>query len=63
MICHSIEETRHIPLYCFGSEGLDVCHSCEMKLVEFVRQLRSEEMKKKIKEVLARKGILNERII
>ena len=44
MLCPSKGETRFICLYVFGSEGLTVCHTCEMKLVEFARQLRSKNM-------------------
>jgi len=44
MLCPSKEETRFISLYVFGSEGLRVCHECEMKLVEFARQLRFANM-------------------
>ena len=40
MICGNTEkETRHIPLYVRGSEGLSVCHDCEMLIVEIVRDL------------------------
>lgn len=38
--CPSRAPTRHISIFAFGSEGLDVCHTCEMKIVEFVRELR-----------------------
>lgn len=42
MICLADSEpVRHINLYVIGSEGLDVCHHCEMQLVEHVRGLRS----------------------
>ena len=39
--CGSKEETRHLPLYVCGSEGLYVCHYCEMSLVEYVRGMIS----------------------
>jgi hypothetical protein len=32
-------EVRHVNLYVIGSEGLCVCHACEMQIVEFVRDL------------------------
>lgn len=38
-VCHIVQETKHLPLYVRGSEGLDVCHFCEMALVEVVREL------------------------
>jgi hypothetical protein len=28
---------RQIPLYVFGSEGITICHDCEMQLCGFVR--------------------------
>jgi len=50
MLCNPKEliQVRHISLYVFGSEGLYVCHDCEMKLVEFCRSLSSESMRLKI---------------
>lgn len=39
IICGSEGKTRNIDLYVIGSEGLNACHSCEMKVVEFVRML------------------------
>jgi len=38
-ICASVEDVRHLPLYVIGSEGLQVCHTCEMDLVTHVRSL------------------------
>jgi hypothetical protein len=46
MICDSKEETKYINIYPFGSEGLQVCHKCEMEIVEFVRGLRSQNFQK-----------------
>ncbi len=40
MICESKEPTRHIELYIVGSEGLDVCHACEMIIVGYIRTLK-----------------------
>lgn len=37
MNCHEVAETKHLPLYVIGSEGLDLCHKCEMELVGMVR--------------------------
>jgi len=46
-LCANNEEktTRFIPLYVFGSEGLNVCHECEMQLVGFARLLRFNNMR------------------
>jgi hypothetical protein len=48
MLCQSEAEVRHINLYIIGSEGLNACHSCEMKLVEFARKLMSENGRLKL---------------
>lgn len=48
-ICHGDEDTRHIDLYVSGSEGLHVCHGCEMQIVAYVRSL----------QYVATKSILN----
>ncbi len=56
-ICHGDggeHALRHVNLYISGSEGLEVCHNCEMEIVEYVRGKmreywinRREEFKKK----------------
>jgi ribosome-binding protein aMBF1 (putative translation factor) len=38
-ICGEDADGRNINLYVDGSEGLTICHSCEMILVESVRNL------------------------
>ena len=35
-ICNAITEVRHLPIYVFGSEGIEICHECEMGLVKYV---------------------------
>jgi hypothetical protein len=45
MLCSDNKaETRYIDLYVIGSEGLRVCHKCEMKLVEFCHSLQRENL-------------------
>jgi len=44
MVCHKNKEVRYISLFVIGSEGLLVCHDCEMLIVEFVRKLMSENL-------------------
>jgi ribosome-binding protein aMBF1 (putative translation factor) len=34
-----VNEVRNINLYVIGSEGLNVCHDCEMQLVEAARAM------------------------
>lgn len=50
--CHEEGKVRWKNLWVIGSEGIWVCHKCEMKLVRFVRDLMREHhltMKEKIK--------------
>jgi hypothetical protein len=49
MLCLKDAEVRHINLYIIGSEGLNACHSCEMKLVEFARNLMAKNGRLKMK--------------
>lgn len=39
-ICTEVTEVRHISLYIEGSEGLNVCHECDMMLVSYVRHMK-----------------------
>lgn len=53
MICHDKKkETRYISLFVIGSEGLTVRHECEMKIVNYVRELMSQELQNKKKDYL-----------
>jgi len=52
-----IREMKYLPLFVLGSEGITVCHSCEMEMVTFVCMLRRmagkarKEMAKNWKEI------------
>jgi hypothetical protein len=52
MLCGEEEGVRHIDLYVIGSEGLWVCHACEMKVVEYVRGLMHQRLEAKIQAYL-----------
>jgi hypothetical protein len=45
MVCgqesKSTNTVRNIDLYIVGSEGLNICHECEMRLVQHIRDIRS----------------------
>lgn len=41
MICSGTNEVRNIDLYIIGSEGLNVCHQCEMLIVKYINGLRT----------------------
>lgn len=56
-ICGSNEPTRNIDLYVFGSEGIDLCHTCEMKMVEMARQMRSEYLQQKKRDVIQNRNL------
>jgi len=58
MLCRKIKQVRYIDLYVIGSEGLTICHRCEMLVVESVRLLmtlfnnirRDEVIDRKVRE-------------
>lgn len=61
MMCfENVDETRYINLYVIGSEGLEVCHKCEMELVYLIRKIRSDNMTKRINKRLTERRISNE---
>lgn len=47
-ICTETTNVRYIDLYVTGSEGLNVCHECEMRLVSYVRDMKSLTAKVKL---------------
>jgi len=55
--CHEETMVRWKNLYHMGSEGLWVCMPCEMKIINFVRELSRQAIQSKIAMVKARKGI------
>jgi len=38
-VCGDMNDLKHLSLYVIGSEGLDICPSCEVVLVNMVRGL------------------------
>ena len=38
-ICQREAETKHLPIYVIGSEGVEVCHVCDINLVKHIRHL------------------------
>lgn len=53
-ICHQVAcgdrtvTVRNLNLYVIGSEGLDICHACEMIIVNTVRHLMEVSARAKI---------------
>jgi len=43
-----VEEVRYIALYVTGSEGLSICNECEMRLVSYIREMKSLVSKSKM---------------
>jgi hypothetical protein len=61
MVCHAIAHVRHIPLYVVGSEGLWICHACDMMLVACVQGLMRALGEQRKQRVLAEKLVAQER--
>jgi hypothetical protein len=40
-ICTDVKNTRYLDIYVMGSEGLNICHECEMRLVTYIREMKS----------------------
>ena len=44
-ICHQDAECRHLDLYVFGSEGVWLCHECEMLVNAFIEMMARHRMR------------------
>ena len=49
------DRMRHIPLYVFGSEGITLCHDCEMELCKYVRDRAMDALRRKRDEHIAKR--------
>jgi len=47
-IREKLEETRHLSIYINGSEGIEICHFCEMMVVNFLQRLMDFESRIKM---------------
>ena len=56
-ICEDITETKHLPLYVAGSEGVVLCLHCRMALTEMVRSMATAARKAKKQGYLAAKEV------
>ena len=54
-ICDNTAETRHLNLYVSGSEGVELCHPCEMSLVQHVRDMMNMAGRAKLSMVRKRR--------
>ena len=57
-LCRKSKEVRYKNIYWNGSEGLTVCLKCELKIVNFVRELSREWFNKKKIEMMKKKGLI-----
>lgn len=55
MMCLKDKEVRNIPLYIIGSEGLDICHDCEMDVVRYIRKRRTSSARVRKAEFLKKR--------
>lgn len=40
-ICRKDDDCKSLDLYVIGSEGTQVCTSCELAIIDFIRAMRS----------------------
>lgn len=40
-ICHSENQVRNLNLYVNGSEGIDLCQECQMRIIKYIRELQN----------------------
>lgn len=55
LICEHDDTVRHVNLYVEGSEGLWICHQCEMMLVTHIRDMRLLACTMKMRTIRAQK--------
>ncbi len=58
LICQFEGKVRNINLYVIGSEGLTICHDCEMMLVNFARGMLSLANRNRKVDFLSKKDKL-----
>ena len=51
-MCLEMKETRYFDLYIAGSEGTRLCHKCEMRIVQFIRDTARIALRKHRAEFL-----------
>lgn len=54
-ICWETTRVAHFPMYVFGSEGINLCHDCEMRVHRFITEASRETMRKRRDEKLREK--------
>ena len=59
LLCKEIQEVRYIDLYVIGSEGLHVCHDCEMEVVSAVKGIANRKSRERAAEYYKERGQSN----
>jgi hypothetical protein len=54
-MCLETKETRYFDLYIHGSEGTQLCHNCEMLVVQFIRDEAMTALRKRKADFMARR--------
>ena len=44
-VCSEIKAITHHEIYHIGSEGLDICQECELKVIDFIRSMQRERVR------------------
>lgn len=53
-MCLKVKETTHFNLYTSGSEGTNLCHKCEMAVVDFIVEQTHIALRKRKEEHIQR---------
>lgn len=57
VICDSDQGVKHYSLYVNGSEGIVLCESCQMGVVEYIRQMQRVASRAKKQMILRSKNL------
>ena len=58
-ICTDVDNVKHLDLCIVESEGLNVCLECELRLVGYIREMKSLVTKAKMLGIkIGRKGVI-----
>lgn len=61
LICKQHTDVRWKNLYVIGSEGVNICHKCEMEIVHFVENRMMSHHRERVKEIKNAKSRLHKR--
>ncbi len=55
-ICRKDAPTKHIDIYTWGSEGVNICTECEIRLAETLRELAMQDQDRRKAKYLAERN-------